>query len=94
VSDEFSPRLWFHWPVTDHNPEPGYRAEAKRADRRIKLIFGIVLWLSLAALDGFIIKRDSSRPGPLPTSVWLSIGFLIIFGLMLVRIQLRQRRKN
>ena len=87
-------RLCFHWSVTDNDPEPAYRAEAKRADRRIKLVFGIVLWVLLAALDAFIIIRDSSRPGPLPSSVWLSIVFLVIFGLVLIRTQLRVGRKN
>lgn len=80
--------------MTESGPEPAYRAEAKRADRRIKLIFGIVLWVLLAALDVFLIIRDSSRPGPLPLSVWVSIALLALFGLALVRNQLRTRREN
>jgi hypothetical protein len=83
-----------HWSVTESGPEPAYRAEAKRADRRIKLIFGIVLWMALAALDAFIIIRDSSRPGPLPSSVWWSVALLVLFGVTLVRSQLRTRREN
>ncbi|MDQ2739221.1 MAG: hypothetical protein M3Y35_11560 [Actinomycetota bacterium] len=78
--------------MSDQRREPAYITEAKRAAARTGFIATIVIWFLVAALLAFDFARDSQRPGPYPSSVWIGLVALILWAAMLIRSGMKLHR--